>query len=274
MPILVATGGAAHSTVALTFGAHLAAVSQSELTVLTVVKREEERPKANAILESTRFVLTPLCPQYKQIVRIGHPAEEILAEAEETPYSMLVVGEKQHHGLLTRFILGSTALRVVEHAPCPVVVVKGQIGEVKRILLCDSGFSTDPLVDKVALQLPRLLDGAESLTVLHVMSQMSAGPGIDGHQLRADTGELIQEHAVEGELLAHDVNVLARTGHPAHPKVRHGRVVDEVLAEAREGDYDLVIIGAHRGSGWRRILLDDIAHQLVVNLDRPVLVAR
>lgn len=274
MPILVATGGAAHSTVALTFGAHLAAVSQSELTVLTVVKREEERPKANAILESTRFVLTPLCPHYKQIVRIGHPAEEILAEAEETRYSMLVVGEKQHHGLLTRFILGSTALRVVEHAPCPVVVVKGQIGEVKRILLCDSGFSTDPLVDKVAQQLPRLLDGAESLTVLHVMSQMSAGPGIDGHQLRADTGELIEEHAVEGELLSHDVQVLAQTGHPAQPKVRHGRVVDEVLAEAREGDYDLVIIGAHRGSGWRRILLDDIAHQLVVNLDRPVLVAR
>jgi nucleotide-binding universal stress UspA family protein len=61
--------------------------------------------------------------------------------------------------------------------------------------------------------------------------------------------------------------------HP-RPKVRHGLVVDEIQAEARSGDYDLVVIGAHRGEGWRRILLDDLAHQIIVEMDRPVLVVR
>jgi nucleotide-binding universal stress UspA family protein len=56
--------------------------------------------------------------------------------------------------------------------------------------------------------------------------------------------------------------------------VRHGLVVDEIQAEARSGDYDLVVIGAHRGEGWRRILLDDLAHQIIVEMDRPVLVVR
>ena len=50
--------------------------------------------------------------------------------------------------------------------------------------------------------------------------------------------------------------------------------LDEILAEARDGDYDLVVIGAHRGEAWRRILLDDLAHQIIVQLDRPVLVVR
>jgi nucleotide-binding universal stress UspA family protein len=56
--------------------------------------------------------------------------------------------------------------------------------------------------------------------------------------------------------------------------VRHGLVVDEILAEAQSGDYDLVAIGAYRGEFWQRILLDDQAHRILVQLDRPVLVVR
>jgi nucleotide-binding universal stress UspA family protein len=58
------------------------------------------------------------------------------------------------------------------------------------------------------------------------------------------------------------------------PKVRHGLVVDEIVAEARCEEYDLVVIGANRGEGWRRILLDDLAHQIIVKLNRSILVVR
>ncbi|MDQ4076659.1 MAG: universal stress protein [Chloroflexota bacterium] len=274
MQILVATGGSAHSALALTFAAHLAQRCDATLTVLTVVKREADRPRGEAILETARFMLDPLLPGsgYETRLRVGHPAEEIVAEAEQGDYRLVVVGEKQHHGLMTRFVLGSTAERVIEHAPCPVVVVKGQVGPVERVLICDSGLQEGAIVERVAAQLPALLSNATAITVLHVMSQMGAGPGVDGHQLRADAAQLIEEHAPEGELLEHDVDILADAGLRSRPKVRHGLVVDEILAEAREGAYDLVIIGAHQGSGWHRILLDDISHQIVVGLDRPVLV--
>ncbi|MBA3533402.1 MAG: universal stress protein [Ardenticatenales bacterium] len=274
MSILVATGGAAHSIVALTFGAHLAAVCQGTVVVLTVIMRDEERSKAETILESARFVLDSLHTPYKTLIRVGHPAEEIIAETEANPYQMVVVGEKQYHSLFTRFVLGATALRVVEHASCPVVVVKGQIGEVRRVLLCDSGHQAPALIERVGQQLPHLLDGVEDITVLHVMSQITAGFGVDTDLVHADAEALIREHEAEGEMLQRDVQGLSRQGHPSTPKVRHGLVVDEILAEANEGNYDLIIIGAHQGSGWRRILLDDIAHQIVVGLNRPVLVMR
>jgi nucleotide-binding universal stress UspA family protein len=205
---------------------------------------------------------------------VGQPAEEIVAEAERGNYQMLVVGEKQHHGLLTRFLLGSTAQRVVEHAPCPVVIVKGHIGQVRRLLVCDSGVTESPITERLVEQLPDLLERVGAVTVLHVMSQMGAGPGIDGHQLRASAADLIEEQAPEGALLEQDLQALARAGLVGVPRVRHGLVVDEILAEAQEGEYDLVVIGAHGGSGWRRLILDDIAHEVVVGLDRPVLVVR
>jgi nucleotide-binding universal stress UspA family protein len=92
--------------------------------------------------------------------------------------------------------------------------------------------------------------------------------------LRADAEELIETEAPEGVLLKQDVQILEKLGLHPFPRVRHGLVVDEILAEAHDGDYDLVVIGAHRGEGWRRILLDDLTHQIIAKLDRPVLVVR
>jgi nucleotide-binding universal stress UspA family protein len=85
---------------------------------------------------------------------------------------------------------------------------------------------------------------------------------------------LINERAPEGELLQRDIEVLDKLGVHARAKVRHGLVVEEILYEVQGEDYDLVVIGAYRGEGWQRILLDDLAHRLVVELDRPVLVVR
>ena len=46
------------------------------------------------------------------------------------------------------------------------------------------------------------------------------------------------------------------------PVVRHGLVVDEILAEALFGDYDLVVIGAHRKK-WQQFLLDNLARLII-----------
>jgi nucleotide-binding universal stress UspA family protein len=156
------------------------------------------------------------------------------------------------------------------------------------VLLCDSGRDDPSAGLSVALPATSrpgasilrrfaelaadlLPDGGE-IVVLHVMSQISAGPGVRGKQLRSEAEELLQERAPEGELLRRDIEMLQRLGVPARAKVRHGLVVDEILKEVQAGDYDLVVIGAYRGKGWQRILLDDLAHRLVVELDRPVLV--
>ena len=287
MRILMATGGSDQSELALRFGAEIARRARGSAVpaIVTVIRREAERARAEAILARASRLLKTVVPQVDTIIRVGHPAEEIIREAEEGDYDLVLVGERQRRDPVTRFLLGSTALRVVEHAPCPVIIAKGKMraesrgpeglgDERVRILLCDSGATTPSLVSRFAAQLADLIQGDEEATILHVMSQISAGPGIRGAQLRADAEELIQVHAPEGELLQQDVRVLEELDlHPV-PKVRHGLVVDEILAEAQGGDYDLVVIGAPRGQGWRRILLDDLAHEIITELNRPVLVVR
>jgi nucleotide-binding universal stress UspA family protein len=295
--VLTATNGSSRAEAALRLGAQIARQSHEPLTILTVIKHEADGPPApvDTILAQACEIVQPQFTEVCTRVRIGHPATEIVREAGEGNYDLVIVGERPNRNLVARFLLGSTAVRVLEHAPCPVIVAKGKIGPIQRILLCDSG-SQDPSVGLPPASHPStvpstgrtgpsvlsrfteipigLLDGVGEIVILHVMSQMSAGPGVKGKQLRSDTEELLEERAPEGELLRRDIEKLESLGLRARARVRHGLVVEEILEEAQSGDYDLVVIGAYRGQGWQRILLDDLAHRIVVELDRPVLVVR
>jgi nucleotide-binding universal stress UspA family protein len=274
MRILMASRGGSYSELALSFGVHLANRVGGSLTLVTVIKQPAERAQAEAIQARARQVLESKGVELQTKMRQGNPAEEVIREAEEGKYSLVIVGERQQQGLMTRFLLGSTTQRIVEQAPCPVIIAKGKIGPVQRILLCDSNLEEPSLLRRLISQLADLVRGEEEVTILHVMSQISAWPGIPGKQLRADAEELIREHTPEGQLLERDVHLLERWKLRSTPKIRHGLVVDEILAEAQEGDYDLVVIGSHQGRGWQRILLDDLAHQIIVQMDRPILVVR
>lgn len=276
MKILMATGGSSHSELALQLGRHLIQTGRAgkRSTILSVAHQKYDQCYAESVLARVCKIFEASNTKVETKIRIGHPPEEIVCEAEEGGFKLVIVGEKQHHNLKTRFLLGSTAVRVVEHAPCPVIIAKGEVGPLRRILLCDGGDIKPPLVNRFTDQLIDLIKGDEDVTILHVMSQISAGPTVTGQDLRANAEELIADKTPEGELFAHDCDVLQHLGVPCCPKVRHGFVVDEILRETREHNYSLVVIGAFQSHGWRRILLDDLAHQIITKVYRPVLVMR
>jgi nucleotide-binding universal stress UspA family protein len=287
MRILIAIDGSPGTGAVLSLGTYLTRshLADPAPVLLTVARREEDRACAGQALSEACQSLGVALTQSK--LRIGRPDHEILDEVWQGRYELVVVGE----GWRPRRPLACaqdrlTAARVAERAPCPVFAVLGRahpLGQerpIRRILLCDSGArsalnaigGSAPPLGPFTAELAGLLGGEEEVTVLHVMSQLSAGPGVRGRQLRADVDELVAEHTPEGELVAEDVQALSRPGIHPQAKVRHGLVVKEILTEAHGGDYDLVVIGAHQAKGWQRFLLDDLAHQILLNIDRTVLV--
>lgn len=58
--------------------------------------------------------------------RFGKPAVEILRLAEEVGADLIIVGSHNHTGV-RRWLLGSTAERVVREAGCPVVVARAKM---------------------------------------------------------------------------------------------------------------------------------------------------
>lgn len=271
MRILIATGGAPHSNIAVQLAAQLARGAQQAPTLLTVIKHESEYTLGQAILDQALDIMGMKKNGVKTVIRMGNPAKEILSESDEGHYDLIVVGSRPTHKLVTR-LLGSTAEWVVSHAPCPVLIAKGAVTPLQHILICVSGAASPSPQTVFFSRLVPMLHIAQ-ITMLHVMSQISADPAAEEEwQLFASAAEMMQENEPEGKLLTQDLEALAHIEGIVLPRLRHGPVVNEILAEAHDGDYDLIVIGAHQARGWQRFLLDNLAHQIVVQSDRPVLV--
>jgi nucleotide-binding universal stress UspA family protein len=274
MKILLVTDGSSEARNALSFSSQFVRRVAEPPTILTVIAESSDRSSSQAhdiLVQAQELVGVP---NSLTQVRIGELLEKILHEANEGDFDLVILGDKRPQNLLTQIFWDSIAIRVAESAPCSVIIVRGIPSNIHRILLCDSGAGLSSLLNRLVVLLTDLLDGEEDVTVLHVMSQMSAGPGVRGSQLRADAQELVEEHTPEGELLESDIQMLEQPGIHPSPKVRHGLVVDEILAEASSGDYDLVVVGAHSESGPQSFLLDNIAHQILKRINRPILVVR
>ena len=65
----------------------------------------------------------PADVQASTLVRVGRPFHEITTAAKELDVDLIVISTHGYTGL-KHVVLGSTAERVVRHAPCPVLTVR------------------------------------------------------------------------------------------------------------------------------------------------------
>lgn len=273
MKILISLNNSDQSQKILEFSSQIVQHAGEAPTLLFITEREVDQQDQwiNRIISSAQNILG--VPEITTRVKSGDIVQEITRETKQEHFDLLISGEIPSN-LMERFLNVSNTLSLVERVACPVIVVKGVPRPIQKILLCDSGSGKSTVLCGFTAHLVDLLDVEEEITVLHVMSQISAGPGVKGAQLRANVEELIEEKTPEGLLLERDVQALDQPGINTIPKVRHGLVVDEILNEARKGDYDLVVIGAHQGEKWQHYLLENLAKKILLQAKRPLLVVK
>jgi nucleotide-binding universal stress UspA family protein len=139
MKILVAHDGSAHADKALQEASRMALLMAAEVTVITVapdlcLSDEVSDSECKLITESLyseaegsmKKVTADLATKGVKaavVIKDGHPAEMILDTANEIGADLIVVGSHGRHGA-KRFFMGSVSAKIVEHAPCNVLVIK------------------------------------------------------------------------------------------------------------------------------------------------------
>ena len=135
--ILVAIDGSDASDRAFAKAVELAAVTNADLTALAIegplpayaatigevdeVKREKDL-FFNALAIRARERAKEAGIDLAVELRAGHAAEVISDFAAAGGFDLVVLGHRGH--FLRDHLLGSTADRVAEHAPCPVMIVR------------------------------------------------------------------------------------------------------------------------------------------------------
>jgi len=208
-------------------------------------------------------------------LELGPAAPTILDLATKHAADLIVVGT---HGLtgFRHLLLGSTAERVVQGAPVPVLIVHpGDVDKHRhfRTVLVPTDFSADAslAIGEARRVLHAAEDGARLILLhaYHLPVEFTAlGTVPVTPRLFADAAEQAREQLERlAAPLRRDglrVDTLAREGYPPS-------VIEE---EARHAAADLIAMGTHGRSGLRHLLLGSTAERVVQHAPCPVLTVR
>ncbi|MCA9553425.1 MAG: universal stress protein [Myxococcales bacterium] len=78
---------------------------------------------SKAYFEGARRAMEDDSVVTREVVRVGSPSSEIVAFAEDEQPDLIVMGTRGHTEFKKLF-LGSISSQVLQHAPCPVTVVR------------------------------------------------------------------------------------------------------------------------------------------------------
>lgn len=215
-----------------------------------------------------------LIPVTSKVI-LGRAFKSICDTARAQKADLIVIGTHGFTGL-KRLLLGSTAERVVRHAPCSVLTIHSQhakdakITGKRRKILVPTDFSA-PAEEALQSAVEFALQFQMKLQLLYVVPvHYSTGEydAVDFAMLAVEQKRSGQKHLakISQSLLAKKIAVTT--------KIRTGRPAMEIVEAAEEFDPDLIVISTHGVTGWRRAVLGSTTEEVVRHATCPVLIVR
>jgi nucleotide-binding universal stress UspA family protein len=257
-----------YTTPTVEFGGLIVELLESQVTLMTVRSPSQPAQLGDSVLDQAVEML-PIMPS-KQLVCQGSVEDQILEELQQDAYNLVVVGASQQSKIEELFF-GLITQRLVAQTDVSVLVVSHPRSHLKNILLATAGHdASDPTV-KAGAKLAQL-SGAK-LTLVHVTG---AWPGMYAGLSRIEETlpKLLQSETPTARHLRENIDMLRSLGIEAQLELRHGLPAEEIVLAANKHKYDLLVIGASKIKMIRRLLLDEVAPQIVNQAPCPVLVVR
>lgn len=206
-------------------------------------------------------------------LEIGVASQAVVQAATALGPDLLVQGSRGLTGV-AQLLLGSTAQRIVQRAPCPVLTVhlgdRDRHRQLRHILV-PTDFSHDAEGAARTAQTLLAAEGAR-LTLLHAyhlpVEYTAYGTIPTGLPFQADVA------AIAEEKLAAAVAPLQRDGLTVEAVAREGYPPEVIVEAARELGADVIAMGTHGRTGLRHLLLGSNAERVVGHAPCPVLTVR
>jgi nucleotide-binding universal stress UspA family protein len=238
--------------------------------------KDHVREEGARFVEAQARVLRENGLRVETLVRVGHPAEEIVTAAAELGADLVVVGSHGQSGV-RRFLLGSVSDRVLHYAPCSVLIVKqpdagGSIDSRQALRVLLAYDDSEPARRAVEFMAGLPLGEQYRIKALSVLPLI--------RMFRQDINQRLtwiwqeKKLVIEKALsrIAHEV----RWGHPeVETELLESEDVSQAILEsaAREAS-DLIVLG-HKGKGSiDRFLLGSVAAQIAHHARCSVLAVR
>lgn len=274
--ILIFTNGNATTFPAVTYGAWLGTLLQTSVRLVGL----DEDPSPSRIDEETHPLEAVFARAVEAFKQAGAEyALEVVQGQAENAIPAYVQGKETLALMgplgrppLKRLLAGRSFRHIMEHVAAPILYVPQARLPLKRVLVCLGGLGYEETARSLGTRI--MLAARAEATLLTVV------PPIDldypeARQVGENWQSLLDTDTMIGKNLRRSLEVARAAGLTASIKIRNGSVVEEIQAEVKEGNYDLLCMGSPRSSNALRQLYTPNVTAEIAEMDlAPLLTAR
>ncbi len=273
--LLITTNGFQGTWFAVEYGVWLAEILHMKVTLLGVTEIPnpaaiDDRHPLEDVFVRAVSLFNERGVDYRLEVRNGE-AEQVIPKKANTGNYITVVsplGRTQFR----RLIVGRSIRPLMERIQGPILYVPEMRLPLKKILISAGGLGYEANAENLALQVAAT--NQADVTILHVVPPTDLDyPTTRG--LRGHTQDLAETNTLPGRSLRHALEIAQNAGLNARAIARQGIVVEEILSELHEGNYDMVCMGSsYSANTLRQYYAPQVTAEIAESAHCPTLTAR
>lgn len=273
--LLIATNGFKGTWRAIEYGAWFAESMRMKVTLLGVAEKlsaaaiDEHHPLEDIFANAVEL-FQKAGVEYSLEVRNGE-AERVIAERANQGDFITVVSPLGRSRL--RHWLTGRSLRVLmEQIQGPILYVPEIRLPLKRLLISAGGLGYEVTAEHLAFQVAAV--ARADVTILYVIPPTDLDYPTT-RDVREHVSDLQDTNTVLGRSFKKALETAEAAGLNAKLITRQGHVVEEIVAELREGNYDMACMGSHFSAhALRQLYMPNVTAEVAEAANCPMLTVR
>lgn len=273
--LLITTNGFKGTWFAIEYGAWLAEIMGMKVRLLGVNEKlnpaaiDDHHPLED-VFERAMALFQEKGLEYSLEVRNG-VAEYVIPEKSNSGNYITVVS-RLGRPQLKRLITGRSIRPLMEQVKGPILYVPEMRLPLKKILISAGGLGYEEAAENLALQVAAV--NQADVTILHVVPLTELDyPTTRG--VREHMKDLAETNTLPGRSLRHALEIAQKAGLNARAIARQGIIVEEILTELKEGNYDMVCMGSsYSANTLRQYYAPHVTAEVAEAAHCPMLTAR
>ena len=273
--LLIATNGYKDTRQAVEYGAWFANAMRMKITLLGVTEKlnpaaiDDHHPLED-IFEEAVSLFKEKGVEYRLEVQNGDAEVVIPEKANSGDYITVVspLGRPQ----IKRWLTGRSIRPLMEKISSPILYVPQVRLPLKNVMVCTGGLGYVEAAESLAMQISVVSQA--NVTILYVVPPADLDyPST--RDVRDHLDDLADTDTLPGRNLRKALAMAKNAGLNAKVVTRQGQIVDEILAEIKVGEYDLVCMGSpYSAHSLRQLYIPNVTAEVAEVVHCPVLTAR
>ncbi len=272
---LIATNGFESTWPSIEYGAWAASAIHAPVILLGIAEHLPSAPIDDKYPLEDIFARAVELFQQKKIeylleIQNGN-AEEVIPRVAKEKDCITVVGPLGRPPV-RRLLMRRSIHHLMAEIATPILYVPRACLPLKKMLICLGGLGYEVTAEHLAIRVGAI--SKADVTLLHVAPPVD----LDYPTARAEREQwrdLVNTNTLPGRNIRQALETARAAGLTASLKARQGNIVEEILAEIKQGNYDLVCMGSpYSAHGLRQMYLPNVTDEVAESAHCPILTAR